>query len=70
MRAAGSTKVTVHKFHPRPKWHERATRSEIKEVEDIDKQIAELRRRRQMIMNRIHMRTQVWAAHHSERKRA
>ena len=42
--------MTVHLFHPRPKWHERASRSEIKEVEDIDKLIADLRRRRQMIL--------------------
>ena len=62
--------MIVHQFHPRPKWHKRASRSEIKEVEDIDKQIAELRRWRQMIMNRIHLRTEVWAAHHPERKRA
>jgi hypothetical protein len=32
--------------------------------------IADLRRRRQMIMNRVHNRTEVWAAHHPERKRA
>jgi hypothetical protein len=62
--------MTVHQFHPRPKWHARASRSEIKEVEDIDKLIADLRRRRRTIMNRIHMRTEVWAAHHPERKRA
>jgi hypothetical protein len=62
--------MTVHQFHPRPKWHERASRSEIKEIEEIDRLIADLRRRRQMIRNRIHMRTEVWAAKHPERKRA
>ena len=62
--------MTIHQFHPPPKWHERASRSEIKEVEDIDRLIADLRRRRQLIMNRIHMRTEVWAANHPERKRA
>jgi hypothetical protein len=29
-----------------------------------------LRRRRQMIINRVHLRTEVWRAHHPERKRA
>jgi len=63
--------MTLYQFEPRrPKWHERASPSEIKEVEDIDRLMADLRRRRQMIINRIHMRTEVWAAHHTERKRA
>ena len=62
--------MTLHQLHPRPKWHERASRSEIKEVKDIDRLMADLRRRRQMIINRVHMRTEVWAAHHPERKRA
>jgi hypothetical protein len=68
--SSGSWNMTIHQFHPRLKWHERASRSEIKEVEDIDGLIADLRRRRQMIMNRIHLRTEVWAANHPERKRA
>lgn len=62
--------MTLHQFHPRPKLHKRASRSEIKEIEDIDRLIANLRRWRQMIINRIHMHTEVWAAHHPERKRA
>ena len=61
--------MTLHQFHPRPKWHRRASRSEIKEVSDIDRLIGELRKRRQAILNRINMRTEVWAAHH-QRKRA
>jgi hypothetical protein len=63
--------MTLYHFEPRrPKWHERAFRSEIKEVADIDRLIADLRRRRQMIINRLHLRTPVWRAHHPERKRA
>ena len=54
----------------RHKWHERASRSEINEIADIDRLIADLRQRRQSILNRIHMRTNVWVAHHQERKRA
>jgi hypothetical protein len=37
---------------------------------DIDRLIADLRQRRERILNRIHMRTNVWVAHHQERKRA
>jgi len=62
--------MTVHHFKLRPKWHEHASRYEIKEIEDIDRLMADLRRRRQTIINRVHMRTDVWAAHHPERKRA
>jgi len=62
--------MMLHQFRARPKWHARADYSEIKEIEEIDRQIGELRRRRQLIMNRIHLRTEVWAAHHPERKRA
>ena len=52
----------------RPQWHERATRAEIGEVEAIDKLIANLRLRRESIINRTKMRTSVWVAHHSERR--
>jgi hypothetical protein len=68
--------MTLYHFEPRrpkprrPKWHERAFRSEIKEVADIDRLIADLRRRRQIIINRVHLRTEVWRANHLERKRA
>ena len=48
----------------------RASRSEIKEVKDIDRLIADLRKRRQRIINRVHLRTNVWMARHAERKRA
>jgi len=56
--------------NPRPKWHERASWFEIDEIAGIDRSIADLRQRRQRILNRIHMRTNVWVAHHQERKRA
>jgi len=63
--------MTLYHFEPRrPKWHERASRSEINEVADIDRLIANLRKRRQMIINRVHLRTAVWRTHHPERKRA
>ena len=48
----------------RAKWHERASRFEINEIADIDRLIADLRQRRQKILNRIHMRTNVWVDHH------
>jgi len=56
--------------NPRPKWHERASRFEIDEIADIDRSIADLRQRRERILNRIRMRTNVRVAHHQERKRA
>jgi hypothetical protein len=52
----------------RPHWHERATRAEIDEIEAIDNLIANLRKRRETILNRVNMRTRVWVAHHSEQR--
>ena len=52
----------------RPQWHERATRAEIDEVEAIDRLIANLRMRRESIINRTKLHTDVWVAHHSERR--
>jgi len=52
----------------RPQWHERATRAEIGEIEAIDQLIANLRMRRETIINRVNMRTRVWVAHHLERR--
>ena len=52
-----------------PQWHERATRAEINEVEAIDKLIANLRLRRESIINRTKMRTQFWVAIHSNEGR-
>ena len=54
----------------RPQWHERATRAEIDEIEAIDKLIANLRMRRETILNRVNMRTRVWVAHHAEQRAA
>ena len=47
-----------------PTWLERATPEEIKEITEIDRSIADLRRRRSMLLNRTKMRTQVWIDHH------
>jgi hypothetical protein len=47
-----------------PTWYERATPDEIEEIAKIDRAIADLRRRRSMLVNRTKMRTQVWVDHH------
>ena len=47
-----------------PTWYERATPDEIEEIAEIDRTIADLRRRRSMLLNRTKMRTQVWVKHH------
>ena len=71
MRHDGPMRMKRYQLqNTRPKWHERASRFEIKEVADIDRSIAGLRQRRQKILNRVHMRTNVWVAHHQQRKRA
>ena len=57
-----------HQQPLRPQWQERATGAEIEEVEAIDKLIANLRSRRESIINRTKMRTQVWVAKRSEQK--
>ena len=48
-----------------PTWLERATPDEIKEITEIDRSIADLRRRRSMLLNRTKLRTQVWVENHS-----
>jgi len=53
-----------------PSWHQRALHAEISEVASIDKLIADLRARRQVIMNRINMRTRIWVEHHQEKRTA
>ena len=45
-------------------WYQRATPDEIEEINEIDRAIADLRRRRSMLLNRTKMRTQVWVDHH------
>jgi hypothetical protein len=59
-----------HQMSKSPSWHERASRAEISEVAYIDKLIADLRARRQAIINRIHMRTRIWGEHHQEKRTA
>jgi len=54
----------------RPQWHERATRAEIDEVEAIDRLIANLRLRRESIINRTKLRTQVWAERRAGRPKS
>jgi hypothetical protein len=52
-----------------PSWQQRATPEELSEVEIIDQSIAELRRRRQSIVNRTKMRTQIWVERRLEPRR-
>jgi len=47
-------------------WHQRATRDEIDEVAALDRSIADLRLRRQAILNRTKFRTSVWIARHGD----
>lgn len=47
-----------------PTSFERATPDEIKEITELDLAIADLRRRRTMLVSRTKMRTQVWVDHH------
>lgn len=42
---------------PHPIWHERATPDEIREIAEIDRTIADLRRRRSMLLNRTLLRS-------------
>jgi len=49
---------------PHPTWYERATADEIRKIAEIDRAIADLRRRRSMLLNRTKFRTQVWVEHH------
>jgi hypothetical protein len=59
-----------HQMPESPSWHQRALRAEISEVASIDKLIADLRARRQAIVNRVHMRTRIWVEHHQEKRTA
>jgi hypothetical protein len=54
-----------HELRGRPKWHQRASASEIDEVVHIDRLIAHLRGRRRKINNRVNMRTDVWMIYQS-----
>ena len=57
-----------HQLPKYPSWHQRASRAEVNEVASIDKLVADLRARRQAIVNRAHVRTRIWAKHHQEKK--
>jgi hypothetical protein len=49
---------------PHPLWRELATPEEISEIAEIDRLIADLRRRRQSLINRAKLRTPLWVEHH------
>jgi hypothetical protein len=49
---------------PHPLWHELATPEERSKIDELDRSIAELHRRRQALVNRAKFRTQVWLEHH------
>jgi hypothetical protein len=59
--------MRLHQLSKSPSWHQRASRAEVHEVASIDKLIADLRARRQTIINRANVRTRVWAKHHQEK---
>ncbi len=45
-------------------WHELVTPEERSKIDELDRSIADLRRRRQALVNRARFRTQVWLEHH------
>ena len=47
-----------------PLWHELATPEEMSEITELDRSIADLRGRRQALINRAKLRTQVWVQRH------
>ena len=49
---------------PHPLWYELATPEELSEIGELDRSIADLRRRRQALVNRAKLRTHVWVEHH------
>jgi hypothetical protein len=48
-----------------PLWHELATLEEMSEITELDRSIADLRRRRKTLVNRAKLRTDVWVQRHS-----
>jgi hypothetical protein len=50
--------------HP-PLWRELATPEEMSEITQLDRSIADLRGRRQALINRAKLRTPVWVRRHS-----
>ena len=49
---------------PHPLWHELATLEELSKIDQLDRSIANLRRRRQTLVNRAKLRTDVWVEQH------
>jgi hypothetical protein len=47
-----------------PLWHELATLEELSKIDQLDRSIANLRRRRQTLVNRAKLRTDVWLEQH------
>jgi hypothetical protein len=47
-----------------PLWHELATPEEMSAITELDRSIADLRGRRQALINRAKLRTQVWVQRH------
>ena len=47
-----------------PLWHELATLEEMGEITELDRSIADLRRRRKAVVNRAKLRTDVWVQRH------
>jgi hypothetical protein len=43
-----------------PLWHDLATLEEMSEITELDRSIADLRRRRKAVVNRAKLRTDVW----------
>ena len=51
-------------MRPHPLWHELATSEELTKIDKLDRSIADLRRRRQALVNRAKLRTDVWLEQH------
>jgi hypothetical protein len=51
-------------MRPHPLWHELATPEELAKIDKLDRSIADLRRRRQALVNRAKLRTDVWLEQH------
>jgi hypothetical protein len=46
---------------PRPLWYALATPEELGKIDELDRSIADLRRRRKALVNRAKLRTHAWA---------
>jgi hypothetical protein len=45
---------------PHPLWYQLATPEELSKIDELDRSIANLRRRRKVLINRAKLRTRVW----------